>query len=140
MQCGAVGHAQACGAVEVDSVWNLDEPRHRRGDALARGTMTDITEYAVACLERVHVRPNALDHAGEFCRWRERQWRLDLIFTGYDQRVEKVKRSGFDPYHSLAGAGDGIGDVAHLKIVGCAETGAEQGFHGVIKSLCGNIA
>ena len=74
--------------------------------------------------------PDALDRAGEFGGGRKRRGRLDLVFAGDDQRVEKIQRGGVDSHHRLAGSGLRLVDIGEFKVVGRAVAGAEQGFHG----------
>ena len=86
--------------------------------------------YPVAGRELSHTRTDAFDHAGKFASGREWEWRLGLVLAGDDQRVEEVQSDRLDLGHDLAGAGDRIGNVRDLKVVGRTEMAAEDGFHG----------
>ena len=55
--------------------------------------------------------------------------RLELVLAGDDQSVEEVEGGRLDSDHDLAGSGDGVGHIGEFKIVGCARTGAQDGFH-----------
>ena len=68
MERRAVGDGQPGGMIEIQAIRQLDEPLGLGDHALARRPRTDMSEHAVAAAECGCVRPDALDHAGEFCR------------------------------------------------------------------------
>ena len=103
--------------------------RHRH--ALARGAVRDIADHAVAGLEAGDAGADDLDHAGEFAAGRERQRRLFLVAALDDERVVEVQADRLHPRDDLAGAGDGFGKVGEHEVIGGAESGTEDGFHGV---------
>ena len=127
----AVRHGQAGRALEIEPFRDLDEALGLRGQPLARRAGADMAEHAVPAREPVDARPDALDHTGKFRRRRERERRLVLVLAGDDQRVEEIQRRRLDGDDRLARAGNGIGQLAELEIVGTAEAGTQDGFHGM---------
>ena len=86
--------------------------------------------HAIADLKVGDASADALDHAGDFRRRRERERRLDLVFALDHQEVEEVQRRGFDPDHGFSRSSHGIRHVRQHEIVGLAILRAENGFHG----------
>ena len=80
-----------------------------------------------------HPRADAFDDAGEFAARRKREWRLLLVPSGDDQSVEEVETDGFHAHDDLARPRDRFGDIGKDELIGRAEMGAENGFHGQIK-------
>ena len=132
----AVDHRDAGGAIEVEAVGHLHDALRAERDLLARRAVAAVAEHAVARrFKPRHAVADALDHAGEFRRRRERERRLELIFAGDDQCVEEIERRGLDRDDDLARGRSRVGQVAVFEIVGAAEVGAQNGFHGGLTAL-----
>ena len=130
VQRGAVGNAEAGGAVNVEAIGNLDEPAGRDRNAFARGAVARVTHDAVTDHELCDARAETLDRAGKLCGRRKWQRRFSLVFVGNDQRVEKVKCGCLDLHGYFARPGNRIRNICERQVVRRAVAGAEQGFHG----------
>ena len=130
MQRGAVDDDDAGGAIEIQIVGNLHDRVRRQRDLFARAVMAAGRHHAVADLQVGDAGADALDHARDFGRRRERKRRLDLVLALDHQDVEEIQRRGLDRDHGLARAGHRIGHIGQHEIVGSAILRAENGFHG----------
>src|SRR4029450_7216038 len=104
MKGRAIRNADARGAVEIELVRNFDQSVGADDNPFARCPVSHVAEYPLACLECGNPCTQAFDSAGELSGRRKRRDRLELIFTGDDQGVEKVQRRGVDSNRYLAGA------------------------------------
>src|SRR5262249_14484823 len=93
----------------------------------------DIADDTVARRQRGHAFAHAFDRAAELAARRERERRLALIAASDDQRVVEIEPDRGDAHDRFAGPGRGLPDVGELKIVGTAEAGAEDDFHGAAR-------
>src|SRR5262245_63745209 len=120
MKGRAIRNADAGGAVEIELVRNLDQSVGADDDPLARSSVSHVADYPVACLECRNSCTQAFDSAGEFGGRRKRRGRLELVFAGDDQSIEKVQRRGVDSNRHLAGAWLRLGNIGQLQIIGPA--------------------
>src|SRR5262249_38044128 len=130
---GAVDDGEPGRANELEVRGELDELCGFKRESFARRPVRDIADDAVARGERGYAVAHALDRAAELAARRERERRLALIAAGNDQRVIEVEPDRGDAYDRFAGPGRGIRDVGEFEIVGTAEAGAEDGFHGAAR-------
>src|SRR5262249_12107049 len=130
---GAVDDGEAGRANELEVGRKLDEPCGFDREAFACRPIRDIADDAVARRQRGHAIAHALDRAAELAAGRERERRLALIAAGDDQRVIEVEPDRGDAHDGFAGPGRRIRDVGEFEIVGTAEAGAEDGFHGAAR-------
>jgi hypothetical protein len=52
-----------------------------------------------------------------------------LVFTGDEQRVEEIKRNGFDPHQCFTGPGSRRVDISQLQRFGRPKMRAENSLH-----------
>src|SRR6516164_7946093 len=123
---GAIGDGQRSRAFEVELRRDFHQPVRRHRDAFSHCIEIGVAHDAVAGLELLHTRSDALDDAGELASRRKWKWRLGLVLAGNHERVEKIEPRRRDPCHDLALGGDGVGNFRENEVVGGAETVAEK--------------
>ena len=105
----AVSDAQSGGAVEVERRPGIGTTcRAAHHDLLARRAVADVAEHPIARASRALTpAPTLSTTPAHSARRRERHRRLDLVFAGDDQRVEKIQRRRLHA-HAPTSPGPGV--------------------------------
>jgi len=130
MKRGAVSDADTGSAIEIERVRNFDKFVGTQRDTLTRRAIGHVTDHPIAGFERCDTGTEALDRSGKLCSRRKWRFRLELVFAGDDQRVEKVQRRRMDFYDCLAGTRLRLRYIDKFEVIRLSVAGAEEGFHG----------
>ena len=136
---GAVRDRERGGALEIETVRELDNAARCDGRALPRGVEIGVPHDAVARGKAGYSGSDAFDNSCKLPSRREWEGWFGLVLAGDDQGVEEIEANGLDFGHYLPRARDGVGNVREDEIIRGTKPVAEDRFHGGVARQGGDL-